>query len=298
MAMGIPHRVLSGYCRNQSVADFTGVCNDQGGEGVGTDKDWQKWGEQAPYFGVLSSADFNKSNLSDVNRTEFFRTGEEHVDEIFAKIRRHVAGEFNPLRSIDFGCGVGRLVIPLSRRCAEVTGIDVADSMLAEARVNCSSENISNAKFIKSDDQLSQLAGNYDFIHSVIVFQHIQPTRGERLVGELLKHLAPSGVVALQFFYRSDAPKWVRALVKLRYRVPLANFLRNIIRGRPMREPAMQLHCYDLDALVGIFKAAGIQAIFLDLYEAFGFQGAMIYGKKMDSKQNDPSCVHVSSIPK
>jgi 2-polyprenyl-3-methyl-5-hydroxy-6-metoxy-1,4-benzoquinol methylase len=256
----------------------------QGVEYVGTDRDWQKWGEQDPYFGVLSADVFRKSNLTEENRIEFFRTGEAHVEEIFAKIRRHLAAEFNPSRSIDFGCGVGRLVVPLSRKCSEVTGIDVADSMLAEARINCSREHVANASFVKSDDQLSQLTGNYDLIHSVIVFQHIPPARGMHLVGELLKHLAPGGVVALQFFYRSDAPKLVRALLKLRYRVPLINSLRNILRGRPMREPAMQLHCYDLEALIDSFKTAGIPAVYLDLYDAFGFKGAMIYGRKTDSE--------------
>ena len=283
MATVVPHRVLSRYCGNQSVPDNFRVCNIKGAEDVGTDRDWQKWGEQDPYFGVLSSEDFRKSNLSEKNRVEFFRSGEEHIDEVFAKIRRHLAHEFNPTRSIDFGCGVGRLVIPRRRKCTEVTGIEVADSMLAEARANCSAANIGNAKCVQSEEKLSRQVGIYDFVHSVLVFQHIPPVRGKQLVGELLKHLAPGGVVALQFFYRCDAPKLVRTLVKLRYRVPLVNYLRNIVRGRPMREPAMQLHCYDLDSLIGIYKAAGIPAIYLDLYDAFGFQGAMIYGRKMDS---------------
>jgi len=250
---------------------------------LGTDRDWQKWGEQEPYFGVLSCEHFRKSNLSEEGRAEFFRSGEEHIEEVFGKIRRHIAGEFNPSRSLDFGCGVGRLVIPLARKCTEVTGIDVADAMLSEARKNCSIENIGNANFVKSDDQLSQLSGAYDFIHSVIVFQHIPPVRGKVLIKELLKHLAPGGVVALQFFYRCDHQKLVRAFVKLRYRVPFVNYMRNIFRGRPMREPAMQLHCYELDSLIDIFKAANMRAVHLDLYDAFGFKGAMIYGARMDS---------------
>jgi 2-polyprenyl-3-methyl-5-hydroxy-6-metoxy-1,4-benzoquinol methylase len=251
---------------------------------VGTDRDWQKWGADDAYFGVISSEDFRKSNLSEENRAEFFRSGETHIAEVFAKIRQHLAPAFQPSRGIDFGCGVGRLVIPLASRCAEITGIDVADTMLAEARANAERANVSNAKFVKSDDRLSQLVGEYDFIHSALVLQHISPERGQQLVRELLHHLAPGGVFALQFFYRCDAPKLVRALVKLRYRLPLANYLRNILRGRPMREPAMQLHCYDLDRLIDIFKAAGVSGLHLDLYDAFGFQGAMIYGRKLASE--------------
>lgn len=250
---------------------------------MGTDRDWQKWGEQDPYFGVLSSEDFRKSNLSQENRAEFFRSGEAHIDEVFAKIRNHVWPGFDPSRSLDFGCGVGRLLIPLSKKSAEVTGVDVADAMLAEAQANCTANGIGNAKFVRSDDSLSGLVGNYDFMHSALVFQHILTERGLRLLSELLKHLAPGGVVALQFFYRADAPKWVRALVKLRYRIPWLNNLRNMLRGRPLHEPAMQLHCYDLGALIDAFRSAGIPGVYLDVYEAFGFQGAMIYGRKRDA---------------
>ena len=250
---------------------------------MGTDRDWQKWGERDPYFGVLSSEGFRASNLTQENRAEFFQSGEAHIDEVFGKIKLRLGQDFNPARSIDFGCGVGRLVIPLSRRSAQVTGIDVADSMLAAARANCALENVGNATFVKSDDTMSQLTGSFDFIHSALVFQHIPSARGLRLLGELLKHLSPDGVIALQFFHRSDAPAGVRALVKLRYRIPLLNNLRNIVRGRPLGEPAMQLHCYELDQLIDRFSAAGIRAVYLDLYDAFGFQGAMIYGRKQNS---------------
>ena len=45
----------------------------------------------------------------------------------------------------------------------------------------------------------------------------------------------------------------------------------------------MQFHCYDLDALIDTFRSAGIPGVYLDVYEAFGFQGAMIYGRKRDA---------------
>jgi hypothetical protein len=43
-----------------------------------TDDHWKQWGEQDPYFGVLSLDKFRKENIDD-NRTEFFESGAEVV---------------------------------------------------------------------------------------------------------------------------------------------------------------------------------------------------------------------------
>jgi 2-polyprenyl-3-methyl-5-hydroxy-6-metoxy-1,4-benzoquinol methylase len=247
---------------------------------VGTDRDWQKWGEQDPYFGVLSLEKFRRENLTEEHKAEFLRSGEEHIDSVFSNMREHVHAGFAPQRSLDFGCGVGRLVIPLARHCAESTGVDISEAMLAEAAANCAAAGIDNARFVLSDETLSRLQGEFDFMHSVVVFQHIPPPRGLALLARLLGHLAPGGAVALQFFHDTQASPLLRGLVHLRYRVPALNYARNVVRGRPMREPAMQLHCYPLPDLVATFKAAGIGALYLDCYDAFGFQGAMIYGRK------------------
>jgi trans-aconitate methyltransferase len=247
---------------------------------VGTDRDWQKWGEQDPYFGVLSSEKFRRANLSEENRAEFFRSGQEHVERVFEVVRRHVAADFAPRRSLDFGCGVGRLVIPLARCCEQVTGVDVSEAMLAEAGANCAAAGVGNASFVLSDEALSRLQGEFDLMHSVIVFQHIPTRRGLALLARLLEQLAAGGVVALQFFYDTAASPLVRGLVHLRYRLPVLNYARNAVRGRPLAEPAMQLHCYPLPDLIATFKAAGIESLYLEPYDAFGFQGAMIYGRK------------------
>ena len=247
---------------------------------MGTDRDWRKWGEQDPYFGVLSLEKFRRENLTEEHKAEFFRSGEEHIDSVFSTVREHVHAGFAPERSLDFGCGVGRLVLPLARRCAESTGIDISEAMLAEAAANAEAAGLGNARFVLSDETLSRLQGEYDFMHSMVVFQHIAPARGLALLAHMLEHLAPGGVVALQFFYGTQASRVVRGLVQLRYRVPVLNYARNVVRGRPIGEPAMQLHCYPLEGLVAAFRAAGVGSLYLDCYDAFGFQGAMIYGRK------------------
>ncbi len=178
---------------------------------------------------------------------------------------------------MDFGCGVGRFVIPLTGLSEKVVGIDMSDHMLAEAASNCGRKNIENVSLVKSDDDLTQPTGSYNLIHSCLVIQHIPVKRGMRRVNGLLHHLAPGGVVAIQFYYRCDAPRIIRALVKLRYKLPIANAVRNLIRGRPLSEPAMQMHTYDLDAVVDLLKACGVESIYLHPFRQGEFQSVARY---------------------
>jgi len=252
-------------------------------DGLGTDADWDKWGEIDPYFGVLSSDEYRTENLNAESEAKFFRSGEEYIGQTLDEIRSHLDKNYHPERSLDFGCGVGRLLIPLAGLSKEAIGVDVSDHMLAEASSNCQKRNIQNVSLIKSDDDLTKLTGTFDLIHSFIVLPHIPEERGLALIEAMLRHLDPGGVVAIHFYYRCDAPKATRALVKLRYALPIANYARNLIRGRPMREPAMQLHTYDLEAVISLLSGAGVSSIYLRPYSEQGFQSVALYGQKSDA---------------
>ena len=46
--------------------------------------------------------------------------------------------------ALDFGCGVGRLVLPLARRYRTVVGIDISDAYIAEAVRNRDKHGLTN----------------------------------------------------------------------------------------------------------------------------------------------------------
>jgi SAM-dependent methyltransferase len=216
---------------------------------MGTDRDWEKWGRDDPYFGVLSLESFRSERMSEDDRAEFFRSGEEHIENLLRIIRARFQPDFEPGESLDFGCGVGRLLIPLAHRSHHALGADISPSMLAEARRNCDRLQVGNVDLIESDDQLSRASGAYDLVHSHIVFAHIDPRRGHAIFEALAGKVSLGGFMAAQVLYACNAPRWARTLVKLRYRLPLLNAMRNLLRGRPWREPAMQLHIYNLATL-------------------------------------------------
>ena len=247
---------------------------------MGTDADWDKWGEIDPYFGVLSSDEYRSDNLNEESRAAFFRSGAEYIDRTLATVRKHLDADYRPTASLDFGCGVGRLVMPLAGLSQTVVGVDVSDHMLAESAANCRNNKIENVSFVKSDDGLTKLAGKFDLIHSCLVLQHIPTKRGMQLLQGLLQHLEPGGVVAIQFYYHCDAPKLIRAIVKLRYKLTILNAIRNLLRGRPLREPAMQLHTYDIQAVVTLLNAAGVKNIYLRPFSTPDFQNVALYAQK------------------
>ena len=99
-----------------------------------TDREWEKHGSVNPYFAVLTDQRFDVDNLSEENLAEFFRSGQQHIQHIIDTINRTIDPQFSPNRVLDFGCGVGRLVIPLASIADHVIGMDVSDSMLQEAK--------------------------------------------------------------------------------------------------------------------------------------------------------------------
>jgi 2-polyprenyl-3-methyl-5-hydroxy-6-metoxy-1,4-benzoquinol methylase len=94
--------------------------------GMTSDRDWQKWGETDPYFGVMTGSEFRGDQIAE-NLERFFETGRRDISETLAQIERFY-GDVPTSRALDFGCGVGRLVIPLSERFAETVGVDISEA--------------------------------------------------------------------------------------------------------------------------------------------------------------------------
>lgn len=226
---------------------------------MGTDKDWEKWGATDPYFGVVSSEKYRRGALDERALHEFFESGERHVARVLSLIQANCPGDFTSRRVLDFGCGVGRLLLPLAAHAQEAVGVDVSTSMLAEASRNAKAMGVDNIKLVLADQNLTGVEGCFDLIHSYIVFQHIPWRRGRVILQRLAEHVVPGGVLAVHFFTSCTVSPVVRGLVKLRYVLPPANWARNLLKGRPMFEPAMQLHCYDDKAVARDLVARGFE---------------------------------------
>jgi SAM-dependent methyltransferase len=239
--------------------------------------EWERLGRTDPYYAVCNEETFRASRLNDAARAAFFASGEREVGETLRVVREVLRPGFAPRRALDFGCGVGRLTIPLGREAARVVGVDVSPAMLDETRRNCDAAGVTNVELCVSDPALSRVTGEVDFLHSYIVFQHVPPRIGLRVLDAMLARLAPDGAGMLHFTYARRASALRKVVHAARRAAPPANWVVNVLQGRAPLTPMMGMHEYPLDAVLGRLHAAGCERVHARLTDHGGHLGAMLY---------------------
>ena len=242
-----------------------------------TDKQWERFGKEDPYFGVLTSDEFKTENLNEYSKSQFFQSGEDHIDFIIRVIKQHLDANFCPKRSLDFGCGTGRLVIPIAKRFGHVVGVDISKSMLQEARQNCQAYNV---EFVESDDDLSKVDGKFDFIHSYIVFQHIPVKRGMKLFERVIELLADGGVAALHFTYFRDVSFIRKILCWIQKKIPLMGNLANLVKGKAFSNPHMQMNDYKMNRIFELLQKRGCGQVYIHFTNHYGHLGLIVFFQK------------------
>lgn len=217
------------------------------------EKQWDEFAEKDPYFAVASFDRFYTENLDEDNLLEFFQSGEEYTDRIWRLIETHLKPDFHPKRSLDFGCGVGRLAMPIAKRSKMTVGVDLSQGMLDAARNNAEKFGIKNLEFVKGDDELSRITGKFDFVNSFIVIQHINPKIGEGLFEKLIDLIDEGGIGALHVTYRQPGRTASILRYKLYRRFPFVHRLRNIVLKKK-KEPLIPVYAYDLNRIFEILQ--------------------------------------------
>jgi SAM-dependent methyltransferase len=245
-----------------------------------TDKDWAYFGDTDPYWAVLTHDQFRKEKLTPQALADFFESGTTYVTFLLDTIRTHLDPAYRPASALDFGCGVGRVAVPLAQHCTTVVGIDISDGMLKEAESRCAAVGVSNVRLVKGDDELSYITETFDLIHSYIVFQHIPAPRGEAIVRRLVELLSDGGVGVLHLTYgKRDVPGSEK----------LQAFLRRL-RRHPVRTVAalagfndkaqMQMHDYNLNVIFDILRKAGVRRTYVEFTDHAGWYGVLFFFKK------------------
>jgi len=175
---------------------------------------WEELARREPYFAVLSNGGCQQLVGTAKATDAFFETGEDDIAALLAAITSVLGHELRPACTLDFGCGVGRLTLPLARRSLRVVAYDIAPTMLAHARENAERAGLHNVTFINSEDLAQFGLGEFDFICSLLVFQYIPTAVGYSLLRNLMDVLAPGGLAAIQVIFRQPSDS-LRRLARL-----------------------------------------------------------------------------------
>ena len=181
---------------------------------------WDAFGRQDPMWAILTDPARKGRRWT---AAEFFATGVEEIETFMLEgaalgLPRHRR------RALDFGCGLGRLSQALASHVDGVLGLDVAPSMIEQARVF----NQHGARVEYRVQAAPPFAGvadrTVDLVYTGRVLQHIAPEYARRYIGELARVLAPGGFLSFDVPSRAlDAPALpVEALAAPAYRATLA----------------------------------------------------------------------------
>jgi ubiquinone/menaquinone biosynthesis C-methylase UbiE len=103
------------------------------------------------------------------------------------------------MRILEIGCGIGRILIPMSKIFGDCIGIDISSEMVRQGQKYV--ENIPNCTIIENDGvDLSLFSDNYfDFCYSFIVFQHIPEKKiVEKYIQDVSRVLKPNCLFRFQ----------------------------------------------------------------------------------------------------
>lgn len=109
---------------------------------------------------------------------------------------------------LEIGCGLGRLLIPLYDRGAKhCMGVDASEAMINEGRGLVGSRNIELIHCTGEGIVPIVLNGYFDFVFSIITFQHIPDTATvKQYLSEAHRLLAPGGQLSFQVLSHDVKP--------------------------------------------------------------------------------------------
>jgi ubiquinone/menaquinone biosynthesis C-methylase UbiE len=159
-----------------------------------TQKNWDLLGAADPLYGVLSHEGKRGGNWDEA---EFFATGLREIEALLEEARRlNVAPQSG--HALDFGCAVGRLSQALALHFDQVTGVDIAPSMLEKAQAY--NKYGPRCGYVLNANPDLRLFGDasFDLVYSNIVLQHMAPEFALGYIAEFVRVLKIGGLLVFQ----------------------------------------------------------------------------------------------------
>jgi SAM-dependent methyltransferase len=109
------------------------------------------------------------------------------------------------VRALDFACGTGRICSFLETRVASLTGVDVSEAMLGQAREKLTRTALVTANLVESSPFEP---ASFDLITAFRFFVNAEPGLRQAVMRALAPLLRPDGVLIFNDHQNLDSPYW------------------------------------------------------------------------------------------
>lgn len=110
-----------------------------------------------------------------------------------------------PCKTLEIGCGMGNAAIYLAKNGFDITGIDISEMALAEARIRAFKNQV-ECTFLCVDflkDSI-EITNTFDFIFDWSVLHHIFPDKRKEYAEKVYRLLKPGGIYLSVCFSEND----------------------------------------------------------------------------------------------
>jgi SAM-dependent methyltransferase len=205
--------------------------------GLTSNKEWKKWGEIDPLFGVASWPDRNKSGTSPWTDEEFYKIGE--LD--WAEFKNHWDRYGVSYEScLEIGCGAGRITLQLVTHFRKVHALDVSEKMIEYSRERIPAQSVafhlSEGTNIPVDD------ASVHSIFSTQVFQHLDSLAvAKEYFAEIARVMKPGGTLMIHLpIYRWPSKGFSHLYTSRRRLIDIKVGVTRILTDLGISQPVMR----------------------------------------------------------
>jgi SAM-dependent methyltransferase len=156
-------------------------------------RNWQNLGRIDPLWSILTDP-ARQGGLWD--EEQFYETGVREVEALMSRLDE-LGLPSERRRALDFGCGAGRITIPLAGHFGETVGVDIAPAMVEFASKRNRQDNCHFLLNVRGDLSIIE-DRSFDFVYSRLVLQHVPPPYVRRYIREFVRVTRPGGAIMFQ----------------------------------------------------------------------------------------------------
>jgi SAM-dependent methyltransferase len=260
------------------------------------DRNWDRFAAREPHFAVVTDPRFLRANLTPEHERLFFASGASLVAWMLGVIDAALVPQFAPMATLEYGCGIGRLALPLAQRPGTVVAVDRSAAMLDRARAEAARRGLDHIVFARPDD-LFAAPRPFDLVVCYHLLQRLRREEGLALLRRLLPLIAPDGVGVFQWCCRSRESALVQASRWIRERIPAANAAANRLRGKAADEPFIPTHVYEIDEVLAELAAAGLDPVHVAIERQESVDYAIAFAHRRVSAARRPTPPREASSP-